>query len=314
MYGILAGVVVDEGNIFLSHIINTRSFIDAVHIPAEAIRAACALCIAWAVYGITRIFYLENVEVLRKTTEDLRLEYQAGQEKVREIERLLAVKSQFISMVSHELRTPLTAIKANIDVVLHSRSGVLGLEQKSFLNIASDNVNRLTKLINDVLGFQAMERGKVNYEFMDYDINKLITDASEMMLPLIKNKRLNLVLKLEKNLPSVKIDRDRVIQVLNNLINNAIKFTETGNITVTSNRVDNFIEISVEDTGIGISKEDLSKIFEPFTEIKKKDGTGLGLSICKEIVNVHKGIIRAESEFGKGSKFSFVLPIERSEQ
>lgn len=312
LYGLLGGLVVDEGSVFLSHIINTRHFISVVHFPVEAMRAMCALGIAYAVYGIIQIFYWENVEVLRRTTDDLRLEYQAGQEKVKQIERLLAVKTQFVSMVSHELRTPLTAIKANIDVVLSGGSEGLDPERKAFLNVACDNVDRLSKLINDVLGFQSLERGKVKYEFGEYDINEIIWAEAEMMLPLIKEKKLDFTLNLEKDLPRIRIDRDRIIQVLNNLINNAIKYTDKGGITISSKRGKRLIDISVEDTGCGIKENDLSKLFEPFTQINKKGGAGLGLSICREIINAHKGKIWAESEFDKGSNFRFVLPAERS--
>jgi signal transduction histidine kinase len=310
VYGILGGLVVSRGSILLSNVINTDSFFYVVHIPVQVFRAACALSIAYAVYGIIQIFYWENVEVLRRTSDDLRLEYEAGKEKIREIEKLLAVKMQFVSMVSHELKTPLAATKANIDLTLSGRCGRLNADQKMFLGIAGDNVDRLSRLIADILGFQTLTSGMVKYEFAESDINEAITAAEDIMLPLVKEKGLYLTLKLAKDLPVVKIDRDKIIEVLDNLIINAVKSAEKGGIIVCSERADNFIEVSVEDSGCGIKDDDLSKIFEPFVHVKKKEGTGLGLAICREIINAHKGKIWAESQFGKGSKFHFVLPVE----
>lgn len=313
-YGALGGLVVPRGDVLLSQIINNDAFLSAVHLPVQVFRALCALGIARSVYGIIRIFHWENVEKLRRTSDDLRMEFEAGKEKVLEIKRLLATKTQFISMVSHELRTPLTAIKANIDIVLKGRAGELSAGQKTFLDVAGDNVNRLSRLINDVLGFQTLTSGKVKYEFGEFDVNEVIGAAGNIMLPLARAKNIVFQLKREEGLPKARMDHDKIIQVLDNLIINAIRHTKKGGITVSSKRTGAFIEVVIEDTGSGIRAEDVPKLFEPFTQIRNKKGTGLGLAICREIINEHDGRIWAESEFGKGSRFHFVLPVaERRE-
>ena len=117
--------------------------------------------------------------------------------------------------------------------------------------------------------------------------------------------------QLDENLPRIKFDHDKIIQVLTNLANNAIKFTENGGITITTGKEDNIIQVTVKDTGPGIKEEDMPKLFQQFVQLQRKmGGTGLGLSICKQIIEAHKGKIWAESEFGKGTTFHFILPIE----
>ena len=127
----------------------------------------------------------------------------------------------------------------------------------------------------------------------------------------MKKKGLAFELQLCDDLPRVKFDRDKIIQVLTNLLNNAFKFTEKGGIIVSTSRGDNFIQVMVKDTGPGIKKEDMPKLFQEFTQLQRKvGGTGLGLSICKKIIEAHRGNIWAESEFGKGTAFCFTLPIK----
>jgi len=219
-------------------------------------------------------------------------------------------KGQFTSMVSHELRTPLSAIKEGVAVVLDRIIGDINDEQSKYLSIVKNNVDRLSRLINTVLDFQKLESGKTDLLMENSDINVITKSIYETMISLFTKKGLVLELKLCDTLPQVKMDKDKIIQVLMNLVNNAFKFTDKGSVIITTDKRDNFIQVAVKDTGPGIKEEDLSRLFQQFMQLQRKvGGTGIGLSICKKIIQMHKGRIWVESEFGKGSTFYFTLPI-----
>ena len=239
----------------------------------------------------------------------------ARKQAAREIRQAMEMKSRFISMVSHELRAPLTAIREGIAIVVDGSAGQINPEQKDFLSLAKRNVERLTRLINDVLDFQKLEIGKMNFNMQPNNINEAISEVHKIMLPFANEKGLTFSLELDKHLPEIQFDRDKIIQVLTNLANNAIKFTEKGGITVTSSQLENTIKVSVCDTGCGIRQENVPKLFctfEQLTEANKKqaEGTGLGLAISRNIIEEHSGKILAESELGTGSTFYFLLPID----
>jgi PAS domain S-box-containing protein len=238
----------------------------------------------------------------------------------------MKVKSDFTSTVSHELRTPLTAIKEGIAIVLDGTTGALNAEQKDFLSLAKRNVDRLARLINDVLDFQKLEAQKMVFNIQENDINALVREVHNTMAPLTGKKGLGFLLQLEEGLPQVKFDRDRIEQVLTNLVNNAIKFTQNGSIVIASSRGDNIIRVSVKDSGPGIKVEDMGRLFQQFWQLekiteRKTGGTGLGLAISKEIIEKHKGRIWVESppageagEFGKGTTFWFSLPVKAKDK
>ncbi len=227
----------------------------------------------------------------------------------------LKAKSDFTSMISHELRTPLTAIKEGISIVLDGEAGEINNEQKTFLDIAKRNVDRLNRLINEILDFQKLEAGKMALKKEENDINAVVREVYETMLSLAQGKGLSFVINTAENLPKVKFDRDKIIQVLNNLVANAIKVTERGSVNITTTGGDNFIHISVQDTGPGIKIEDIPRLFHEFEQLesaldRKTGGTGLGLVISKEIIESHSGKIWVESKMEQGSTFHFILPIE----
>lgn len=248
----------------------------------------------------------------------------------KEIDKM---KTDFISTVSHELRTPLTSV-LGFAKIIQKRFDEAVLPQiktddkkterairqiKDNIGIIISEGDRLTKLINDVLDIAKMEAGKIEWKKEDVSAVDVIERAVFVTSSLFEQKGLKLIKEIEENLPHVIGDNDRLIQVIINLISNAVKFTDNGSVTVKARRVNsdgNFIEISVIDTGTGIAKEDHAKVFEKFKQVgsvltDKPMGTGLGLPICKQIVEHHGGKIWVESELGKGSAFSFTLPVSK---
>lgn len=229
----------------------------------------------------------------------------------KELEQALKIKSDFTSNVSHELRTPLVAIKEGVAIVLEGLTGDINPDQKKFLEAASKNTDRLTRLINNILDFQKLEAGKMSFKMEEDDINEVVKEIKESTAIIADKKGLRFILNLEENLPKIKFDREKIGQVLINLINNAIKFTEKGSIAVATSRTDQFIRVEVVDTGGGIKKEDIPRLFQQYEQLQRAPGgTGLGLVICKEIIKAHGGKIWAESEPGVGSTFYFTLPFK----
>lgn len=236
------------------------------------------------------------------------------EKEAKALEDALKTKSEFTSMVSHELRTPLAAIKESIALVLDEITGPASPDQKNFLGMAKRNVDRLTRLINDILDFQKLEAGKIVFNIREGNINEVVKETAASMAPLVREKGLDFVLELSENLPIIKFDKDKIIQVLTNLLNNAIRLTQKGGITITTTAEDNVVKVAMKDTGPGIKKEDIPKLFQQFEQLekgvdRKTGGTGLGLAISKDIVEQHNGKIWVESEYGMGTTFYFTLPI-----
>ena len=233
--------------------------------------------------------------------------------KQKEIYRL---KASFVSNVTHELRTPLVSIDKAISLLLSNNGDGLSESQKQFLSIASRNCKRLSLLINDLLDLAKLESGKMGIKLAPCFINQVIDESIEGLIAWANTRSVVLVQKVQENLPEVKIDADKIIQVLNNLVGNAIKFTPSNGIITVSAQLQNEHEVivTVQDTGVGIAKDELEKIFTKFYQTEKRiatdvSGTGIGLSIAKEIVELHGGKIWVESDSGQGAKFSFTIPV-----
>ncbi|MFA6186075.1 MAG: PAS domain S-box protein [Phycisphaerae bacterium] len=235
----------------------------------------------------------------------------------KEMQAVLEMKSKFISTASHELRTPLTSIKEAVNLVYSETTGPLNDDQKEFLGIAKRNVDRLARLINDVLDYQKMTAGRMDFNPKPANINEVVEAVEETMRPLAKEKGLELIIELDDAVPLVNFDKDKIIQVLTNLVSNAVKFTETGSVKITTSRTDDKVTIAVKDTGGGIKPEDMHKLFVEFQQLATKDadrktgGTGLGLVISKKIIESHGGRIWVESDYEKGTTFYFELPMEK---
>lgn len=236
------------------------------------------------------------------------------------------MKTDFISTVSHELRTPLTSvlgfakiIKKKLDEVVFPAVATEDRKMQRTIRQVEDNIDiivsegmRLTSLINDVLDIAKMEAGKVDWKMELLDVGEVIERAIAATSALFQARNLDLIRQIEP-LPKVIGDHDRIVQVVINLISNAVKFTEQGTVICKATRVGNDVCISVIDSGAGIAPEDHEKVFEKFKQVgdtltDKPTGTGLGLPICKQIIEHHKGRIWVESELGQGSAFSFTLP------
>ena len=229
---------------------------------------------------------------------------------VTERKQLLEQKDDFMNMVSHELRTPLSSVKESISLVLEGVTGPTNEKQQEVLYAGKRNVDRLKRLIDQVLDFQKMVAGQMKFNFEKNDINSAVKEAHMSMISLATKNRLRINLEFDEDLPRLDFDKDKIIEVLVNLLNNAIKYTEKGSITITTSRIDKAIQVSVKDTGRGIEEEGMPKLFQRFSQLERQPGgSGLGLAISREIIEAHKGKIWVESEFGKGSAFYFTLPI-----
>jgi two-component system sensor histidine kinase GlrK len=224
------------------------------------------------------------------------------------------MKSDFFSTISHELRTPLTSIKEGTSLLLEGVGGEITEKQKKLLRIISGESNRLIDLVNSSLDLSKMEAGMMIFHFTQADIIPLIQKVAGEMEPLAMAKKIRLQVENQEPLPPVKMDRERILQVLRNFLGNAVKFSlEGGEVRISTRRENGKMKVSVHDTGPGIPRENLGTIFEKFRQGPHENsatgkGTGLGLAIAKQIIAAHGGDIWAESELGQGSSFIFVLP------
>jgi len=247
-------------------------------------------------------------------TRDLQAAYDELKHAHRELQALDEMKSSFLANVSHELRTPLTSIRSFSEILLtypdEDRSS-----QLEFIQIINHESERLTRLINDVLDVAKIEAGRMEWHVADVRLDELLHEAARTARPLLADAGLEFSLQIDSGDYLVEADRDRISQVLGNLLNNALKFTKQGRVAMALRRVGDIAEIVVRDTGVGIPADKLGKIFDKFYQISeegrldgaKTAGTGLGLAICKEIVEHHGGRLWAESELGAGSAFHFTI-------
>lgn len=265
---------------------------------------------------------VELIATIRQAIEhyDLIARTKAYNEQIeianKKLKAMYEVQKEFTSTVSHELRTPLASIKTAIDLVAKKTVGDINADQEEVLNRAKKNVDRLKRLIDDILDLSKMEEGKLSMNFAMGDINRLIREVADSQRDVAQSRGLVINTALDQQIPQIPFDQDRIIQVLNNFIGNALKFTKEGGLTIKTvdRSQENHIVVSVIDTGKGISEEDISKLFQKFQQIEsaqenEEGGTGLGLAISKEIILRHGGKIWVESKLGEGSAFNFVLPI-----
>jgi CheY-like chemotaxis protein/two-component sensor histidine kinase len=218
--------------------------------------------------------------------------------------------------MSHELRTPLNSIIGFSDILLEKVFGELNDKQLKYVNNISTSGKHLLELINDILDLSKVEAGKMELHYSEFSIASVFEEVKAAFIPIAQKKSLEITFNVD-SIVSIEADRGRIIQILYNLVNNAIKFTpDGGKVNVCCNNSGNRALISVIDTGIGISPEDQRKIFQPFTQIDSSSsrqycGTGLGLALVKKTINLHQGDIWVESDIGKGSTFIFSIPLKK---
>ncbi|HXG03712.1 MAG TPA: ATP-binding protein [Candidatus Binatia bacterium] len=223
------------------------------------------------------------------------------------------LKSQFLAGVSHELRTPLNSIIGFSKVLLNRLDGELNERQEAYVRSVHNSSQHLLQLINSILDISSIEAGRLRLEQSEFALPPLIDECVEASLPLMRGKPLRLERDVPADLPPVSGDRTRIRQVLLNLLSNAVKFTPVGRIVVRARLEGSVLHVSVADTGVGIRKEDLGRLFEPFQRLdnpvsRDVGGTGLGLAISKKFVELHGGRMWAESREAGGSTFHFTLP------
>jgi len=254
---------------------------------------------------------LENKRLVESLQRSNRLLFEANKE-LKKANRLTA---EFMAAMSHELRTPLNVIIGFSQLMLDGVPREINGEQRQCLEDILSSGEHLLHLVNDVLDLSKIESGKMELKLRNTALTEVIESLRRTMMPILVQRRQSFDAKLQKRLPSVHVDEARIRQVLLNLLSNASKFTpDGGRLEVRAVREGAWCQVSVIDSGIGIEKVDQERIFEAFDRVdnsvtREKGGTGLGLAIAKQIIEMHRGRIWVESEYGKGSSFMFTLPL-----
>ena len=232
--------------------------------------------------------------------------------RLKELDRL---KSEFVMTASHELKTPLQTLSMSIELLREGAADRLDARHKQLLDAAHEELQRLTSLVTDLLELSRIEAGKVEMVFDRVPPRVLAERAAAAFRVQAEEKRLRLTVDVPEDVPEVWADADKTAWVLTNLVSNALRYA-SGIISISARHAGQWVHMSVADDGEGIPPEYQSRIFEKFVQVKGQKslgGTGLGLAICKEIVRAHKGTIWVVSQTGKGSTFTFTLPITRPE-
>ncbi len=258
---------------------------------------------------------------LRQTMEDIVRAEKSLEENNKVLVRQNQEIQNFYHTVSHELKTPLTATREFVSIVLDGLAGPLNDTQREYLNIAKESCNRLGVCINDLMDATRLETGKLTLDIKPRSLDALVRETVTVMGPVAARKQIRLCGETQPDLPAFSFDKNRLMQVVGNLVNNALKFTPAGGVvTITAEEAaDNlgYFRVCVEDNGPGIPAADLENIFERLYQVdtpqqSSQQGVGLGLYICRELVESHGGKIWVESELGRGSTFCFIIPCSQS--
>src|SRR5919199_1173879 len=266
----------------------------------------------------TLIFILCLGFILERRFDEARKRLQAYAVELEknnaELQKVNQLKDEFLANTSHELKTPLNGIIGIAESLIDGATGKLSQKTLFNLSLIVSSGRRLTSLVNDLLDFSQLKHKKIDLKIKPIGMREITDVVLTLSRPLIGSKNLNLINKIDSNIPSVDADENRLQQILYNLVGNAIKFTESGIVEVSAAVVNKELEITVADTGIGIRVDKLDRIFESFEQAdgsisREYGGAGLGLTVTKELVQLHGGNIRVESIPGIGSRFTFTLPI-----
>src|SRR6266545_3852670 len=331
----IVGKVTSEGKAFVVN--DTR--ISSVHkpnplLPETLAEAAIPMHVGERIIGaldiqakVANAFLEDEISVLQTLADQIAVaidnarSYELSQQAVMEMREIDRLKSQFLANMSHELRTPLNSIIGFSRVILKGIDGPVTELQQQDLTAIYNSGQHLLGLINDILDLSKIEAGKMELSFDEVNMTEVTNSVLSTMTGLIKDKPITLRRVVQPDLPTVRADAIRIRQVMINLLSNAAKFTDDGEIVVnlevkpnTSGKLE--LVVSVTDTGPGIALEDQSKLFQPFSQVddsptRKTGGTGLGLSICQHLIEMHGGRIGLNSAIGKGATFYFTLPLYR---
>jgi signal transduction histidine kinase len=256
------------------------------------------------------VIAIENVRLFK----DLEASNREIAQKSRQIEVASQHKSEFLANMSHELRTPLNAVIGFSEVLTDRMFGELNEKQEEYLKDIHASGTHLLSLINDILDLSKIEAGRMELELTDFHLPMALENALTLVRERAGRRRISLQMRIDEQLGEVRADERKIRQVVLNLLSNAIKFTpEGGRIQVTAVPKDGFVEVSVNDTGVGIAPEDQEAVFEEFRQVgtaeKKAEGTGLGLTLCRKFIELHHGRIWVKSQVDVGSTFTFSLPV-----
>jgi len=245
--------------------------------------------------------------------ENIRL-FDEIQDKSRQLAEASQPKSQFLANMSHELRTPLNAILGYTELILDGIYGEAPQKAQDVLKRVESNGHHLLGLINDVLDLSKIEAGQLKLSLADYSVKDVVNNVFSAVEPLAMKKKLNFKVDVPPDMPTGHGDEHRLTQVLLNLVGNAIKFTDAGEVAIRVAAANGSFSVAVHDTGPGIATADQTKLFEEFHQVdntitKSKEGTGLGLAISRRIIELHGGRLWVESNLGEGSVFTFTLPV-----
>ena len=266
--------------------------------------------------SISKLTIFRDVTERNKADEVIQKLNKALELKVVDLEVVTRLKTEFLSITSHELRTPLTPMKAQLQMLQDGYMGKMNEKQGNSIELILRNLTRLDTLINDILDISRIEAGRIKMFLDSISLNDAVKEAIKMQESFAEEKAIKVSAKLAE-LPDIIGDAERLRQVIGNLLNNAIKFSKkAADVVVKTERVGGNVLFSVTDYGIGISKDDIEKLFKPFSQIdpsfrREHGGTGLGLAIAKGLIQAHNGKIGVESELGKGSTFFFSIPIKQ---
>ncbi|GFP77809.1 ATP-binding protein [Clostridium fungisolvens] len=256
----------------------------------------------------TLVFIIANYYVLAGRQSNAYNNLEVAREKLESINKL---KDDFLAVTSHELKTPISGIVGLSESLINKH--ILNAEDQSSINLINLSVKRLANLVEDMMLFSRLKNNNIKLHKKPIKINRMVDNVIRFLETSVGKKEIKIINLIDKDVPYIVADENRIQQILYNLISNSIKFTHTGNIVVSYVCNEDYIEVSVEDQGIGIPKDKLQDIFKIYEQVEgissNYGGTGIGLYITKQLVELHKGSIKASSDFGKGSKFTFSIPL-----
>jgi signal transduction histidine kinase len=257
----------------------------------------------------------EELERVNRELSETNRELNEANTKLRELSEM---KEEFLALTTHDLRSPLTVISGVISFFTSGRLGELSPEQRNMVAMMERNAQSLIELINDLLDASKLESGSLRLDLSSFNLRSLAKELQETMEPLAREKGINLHVLIPEDLPPVEADRPKLRRILVNLLSNALKFTgREGAVTISARSEGDRVCVAVSDTGVGIAREDVDRLFDKYEQTRNRatrgeKGTGLGLYITKQLVELHGGETKVESEPGKGSTFSFTIAVATS--